>query len=124
MNDFYSLSEQLIWGLEVTVMGMVVVFIALVLVSGSLGIFRAIGNSKKKMKHLPKQNKNIAPTATPMQDDGISPEIIAAISAAVAVVLDSRYQVKRIRYQKVERNHPWKLQGIASIMNSHSFPRK
>jgi hypothetical protein len=76
------------------------------------------------MKHLPKQNKNIAPTATPMQDEGISPEIIAAISAAVAVVLDSRYQVKRIRYQKVERNHPWKLQGIASIMNSHSFPRK
>jgi len=48
MNDFFSLSEQLTWGLEVTVMGMVVVFIALVLVSGSLGIFRAIGNSKKK----------------------------------------------------------------------------
>jgi len=121
-----SIANQMIWGLKIAFIGMTVVFSALVLVSLSISIFRIDFHSlckRKKVEQDKVENKaedTVATSPVPVVEDSISPEVIAAISAAVAVVLDGAYRIKKVHYHK-SHSSAWKNQGIINIMDSHNI---
>jgi hypothetical protein len=56
--------------------------------------------------------------SAPATRDGISPEVMAAISAAVAVATQKRFRIKRIRYREAPPLDAWSRQGRIMIMTS------
>jgi hypothetical protein len=61
--------------------------------------------------------ENIGASAAP------SPEVMAVISAAVAVTLGQKARIRRIRYWRARPTSAWAIQGRVSIMNSHGIRR-
>ncbi|MCK6626575.1 MAG: hypothetical protein L6R45_15530 [Anaerolineae bacterium] len=52
-----------------------------------------------------------------------SPEVMAVISAAVAVTLGQKARIRRVRYWRARPTSAWAVQGRISIMNSHGTRR-
>lgn len=52
-----------------------------------------------------------------------SPEVMAVISAAVAVTLGQKARIRRVRYWRARPTSAWAIQGRISIMNSHGIRR-
>lgn len=92
--------EQLSFGLSVAVIGILVVFAGLVLLILFLKLFELVFHERKKKLPAAKAE---APTAVlpaqPAHDEGIAPDVIAAITAAVSAVWqeDSAFIVRRVR---------------------------
>lgn len=130
--------ENLTFGLEVTLIGNLVVFSALVLVWQIMDAFRTSlwGLPERLMMLirylLTKKQKLPAPVARQVETTPvistppagtISPDIVAAITAAIAVTIDKKFMITRIRYRQQPPEGAWNKHGIASIMTSHSPKR-
>lgn len=117
-----TFAEQIGWGLKIAAIGMGVVFSALVLVALAISIFRIDfkRNKKNEKQENKAENVAVAQVPVPVAEDTISPEVIAAISAAVAVVLDGSYRITKVQHHK-SNSSAWKNQGIMNIMNSHNI---
>lgn len=63
-----------------------------------------------------------APQAKSVSDDGVSPKILAAISAAVAVVVGSKARVTSVRI--ANHSPSWTAAGRRSLMVSRRLPRR
>lgn len=99
-----SLGQVLLHGLEYTVIGMGTVFCVLIFISFCIMLMGLILNGKK-----PKAAAAAAPAeateeneATAQEEDGVSPEIVAAIMAAIQMKLDAEvgeggYRLRNIR---------------------------
>ncbi len=111
------LLEELIYGLQLTAIGMGVVFLALSVVSIIISLFDRFGREKQPVAE---QSQAGAVVEEP-QTDVILPEVIAAISAAVAVAVGKKARVTHIR-QSVP-SVAWQRQGRATIMASHVTKR-
>jgi sodium pump decarboxylase gamma subunit len=115
----------LIFGLQLTIIGMGVVFTALTLIIYVLKLMDRLtpwlvklgGSGAHGHGH---EDQAVAPTETL---EGLSPEVMAAISAAVAVAIGKRARVRRIRYRSAQPGTAWSVQGRASIMASHQVKR-
>ena len=109
-------------GVQITVIGLTVVFIALALLAWILSYFDNIDawitNRKTKTQAQPTEA-----VAEKSVDQGISPEIIAAISAAVAVAIGGKAKIKHVRYRRQMADPTWQTQGRATIMASHTISR-
>ena len=119
MEDF-TFAGQMLWGLKIAVIGMLVVFTALVLVALSISIFRIDFKRNKKRAKQENKTENTVVAPVPVAEDTISPEIVAAISAAVAVVLNGSYRITKVHHHKTNSS-AWKNQGIINIMDSHNI---
>lgn len=53
----------------------------------------------------------------------VPPEVMAVISAAVAVALGEKARIRRVRYWRARPTSAWAIQGRISIMNSHGVRR-
>ena len=102
--------------------GLVVVFGALIVLTFVFWLFGAVaGNGKTKNKPVasppaesPKVNS--AAAQPPAADSGVPDEVVAVIAAAVAAMSDgtSQYTVRRIRPVRQTSGHPvWAAAGIA-----------
>lgn len=115
------------WGVLVSGIGVVfAVLLLLVLLCVIMGlIFKGIANRKKEkmaQKEQPRESASKAPpvappsvkSAPPVVEEGISQEVVAAISAAVTLVMGSD-QPFTIRSVKRSRNasNAWSAAGIA-----------
>ena len=111
-----------IFGVEITVVGLTVVFFALALLAWILSYFDRIDNwvSNRQSKS---QGTTVGSVAEKSVDEGISPEIIAAISAAVTVAIGRKVKIKHVRYRRQAANPTWQTQGRATIMASHAINR-
>lgn len=131
--------DNLRFGLEVTLIGNLVVFSALVLVWQIMDAFRTnLWGVPERLIMLCKwllakrqptpvtateaQNSQSTATAT-TPEKAITPEIIVAITAAVTVAIDKKFRITRIRYRHLPPEGAWNKQGIASIMGSHNPKR-
>ena len=113
------------WGLAwaTTATGMIVVFavlIILIIIVAVLGriMYTAAGKNRETAKKEP------APVAEPVKqpspapvlyaEEGVSPEVVAAISAAVAVMLSGEGKAFRIRsVRRVRESRPvWSMAGL------------
>jgi len=91
--------------LEVSLVGLAVVFGALVLIGLVISLLARLGDGEKH------EDDQQAPA-------GIPPEIIAAISAAVTMALGPGVRIKRVRYG-VSESETWSQQGRVIVMASH-----
>lgn len=105
--------------LAVTLTGLIVVFVALVILIVFVSIMGKIFDTFKGGKE--KKNNNslteaVAPKAVPAMEieDGISDEVIAVIAAAVAS-MSGNFAVKSVKRvsAKSSRRGAWGVQGIA-----------
>lgn len=104
--------NDLIFALKISAVGLSVVFIGLILISWLVGLLRFLDRPKV----LSSSSKPITTTESASQ---LSPKLVAVISAAVAVSIDKRFQIKRIRYRTGPQQMTWSKQGISTIMGSH-----
>ena len=113
------------WGLALatTATGLVVVFAVLLLLIIIVSIFGKImdslTNKPKKTKEEPKQinaapEKEETTTVQIEAEDGISEEVVAAISAAVATLISAEGKTCRIRsIKRTKENRPaWSAAGV------------
>lgn len=105
------------FALRLTGMGMGVVFTALLILSGLLIIAQRTYNPPAKE---PTSGGAVAPAPAEITTarDGLSPEVMAAISAAVAIATQKRFRIKRIRYRESPPLDAWSRQGRITIMTS------
>lgn len=117
--------EVLMQGVQIAAVGMTVVFLSLAFIAWILSYFDRID---RLLTYQPQPVPTEAPLTTsgaPVIKEGeISPEIIAVISAAVAVALGEKVQIKHIRYRHQPADRMWAVQGRATIMASHAIKRR
>jgi Na+-transporting methylmalonyl-CoA/oxaloacetate decarboxylase gamma subunit len=112
--------NDLLFGLSVTVIGLLVVFSGLILLIFSIKLItlfsNGIGNKQQPAQDAPADIDTEvyeAEEAAPVMDlePGITPELIIAITAAIAAVWqeDSGFIVRRIR--RVNNAAAWNLAG-------------
>lgn len=115
----------LVFGLQLTIIGMGVVFLALTLIIYTLKLMDRLTPWLVKLggsgEHGHEHTQQIA---APTETTGVlAPEVMAAISAAVLVAVGQRARIRRIRYRSAQPATAWSVQGRASIMGSHSVKR-
>ena len=85
-----TFQEAIPYGLKTTLLGMGVVFSVLIILIAVLSVFKLVfykGDAKKEKAPAPVPDPIPAPVAaTPAMDDA---ELVAAITAAIAVVMDA-----------------------------------
>lgn len=105
----------------VVITGLVVVFTALLglwLVVAVFGrIFSAAGNAKKSADAPAKAVPAVRPAPAPVVEEGISPEVVAAIAAAVAS-MDGNYSLRTVKRARKAAN-AWKQAGV--LQNTQPF---
>ncbi len=112
--------EAVTLAIQLAVVGMSVVFIALLLMIGLLSLMQRLDRSmtKSKTEAVPAAEPVVSPGAAPV-GDGLSPELMAAISAAVTVAMSRKVRVTRMRYLGTPPEATWSRQGRLTIMASH-----
>lgn len=124
-----TLAEKGITSAKVILTGLVVVFVVLLLLIGIIKIYSAIvqkvldtGNKKKTKEKIEGDIVSSVPsiTPTPVVQDGISEEVIAVISAAVATMYGSsaKPKIKSIKKSSTGRS-AWANAGV--IENTRPF---
>ena len=109
----------------VVLIGIVVVFSVLLLLTGIFWLFgKAIGNTQKEEKpaFIPVKKPAPTPDSTPAVSDDVSNEVVAVIAAAVASMSadGTKYVIRRIRPAVKIANRPtWGTAGITE--NTRSF---
>ncbi len=107
--------EQLTFGLSVALIGILVVFSGLVIIIGFIKIVGIFGADRKRK---PVENPAEAvtapaiPTPAPIVEEGVSPEIIAAITAAISAVMsqsEGGFVVRRVK--RVSNASAWNRAG-------------
>ena len=105
--------EKLIFGLTVALIGMFVVFVGLVIL---IGFIKLIALAGKEKKAKPVEQPDVLPTPQiavpqPVMAQGVTPEVLAAITAAIAAVWqgDTGFVVRHVR--RVHNAPAWNLAG-------------
>ena len=121
-------------GFLVALIGISVVFFALVLIFVALTLFDRIDrwmierNKEPELEpdayNLPKAAAAPASAPEPVVEEGISAEVVAAIGAAIVAAFDQTVQVKTIRYRREAANPQWHLQGRVAHVSSRNLTKK
>jgi Na+-transporting methylmalonyl-CoA/oxaloacetate decarboxylase gamma subunit len=117
-------------GLVLMVVGMFVVFMALVLVGTALVVIRKAAEEKPvKPKATSAPKSTPAPVArTPVETTGegeLDGRMIAILTAAAAAVVGGPVRLRRVQFLKGRTDGSWSAAGRSHIHSSHNFqPRK
>ena len=118
-------------GFLVALIGISVVFFALVLIFVALTLFDKLDRwmaERNKEPELEPDAYNLpkaaaAPAPAPVVEEGISAEVVAAIGAAIVAAFDQTVQVKTIRYRREAANPQWHLQGRVAHVSSRNLTK-
>ncbi len=115
-----QLGEAMSQGLQVTGLGLLIVFSVLVILMIVLYLFKVIfyRDPAKTAKKAPVQE--VAPVAEAAKDDVDEEELIAVLTAAVAASLNtSTYNLQIKSYRRVNNNTPaWNKAGVTETINN------
>lgn len=106
--------EKFTFGLGVAGLGMIVVFAGLVLLIGFITILGVAAKERKKPAPKTEQKAEAVaapPVQTAVAEDGVSPEVIAAITAAIAAVWESPNGFVVRHVKRVSNASAWKRAG-------------
>jgi Na+-transporting methylmalonyl-CoA/oxaloacetate decarboxylase gamma subunit len=114
-------------GLALTVVGVAIVFAALVVLMLVVTALNALFGAREASVETPAAAAAAAPVSAPVAPapvpvEGaarISPRVLAVICAAAAAALGARAQVTRVRFVESGRRGHWTASGRANIMASH-----
>lgn len=102
---------------KLTWFGLIVVFLALSLVASTVALFSYLETRHADRKKASQAEAEVEAAA--VAEPGISPEVVAAISAALSASLGHKTRIHRIRYRRASPENTWSRQGRISIMASH-----
>jgi hypothetical protein len=105
--------ETLLYGVKISIISLGVVFVVAFLLQWLISFFVYL-DQRLSIRSVPGREP---------AGDELSPELVAVISAAVAVALDKKVRIKHIRYRYKEIETMWTVQGRAMIMASHTIKR-
>lgn len=112
---------ELMDGISLMVVGMGVVFFALITLWALLGLlgFRRAEAPKPAVAPQPAAPAPApAASAAPASQDEITPEIYAMITAAVVAVAGRRARIQRVRFVR-QADESWAIHGRQAIQASH-----
>ncbi len=112
------MNEELMFGVQLTVTGMTVVFSGLVLLFVLMTIFQRV-DRWLLARSQSTDNTPSASDALPDHDGTVPPEIIPVIAAAVAVATGRQVRIRRIRYRARPAETSWSKEGRLTVMGSH-----
>lgn len=117
--------DPIVFALQLTFTGMGVVFLALLLLSFLIGLSqRFLAPPAEPEVEISVIESTPTPSTIALPSgDGLTPETMAAITAAITVAIGSRYRIKRIRYLEDHAPDAWSRQGRVTIMTSHRGSR-
>ena len=128
--DAMSMGDKVMGALITTLMGMGITFVVLLLIWGLIAIMTKIMDNNDKTPVAPKASKPAPTAAAPTApaaiavEAGISGEIVAAISAAIAAISDVGIKNNLI-VRKINRisgeNTPWRSAGESECIDSRKF---
>lgn len=105
--------QQLTFGLSVALIGILVVFVGLCIIIFFIKVISLLGGGKGKAKpSAPKASAPTIPTPAPIVDEGVTPDIIAAITAAISAVMaggEGGFRVRRVK--RISNASAWSLAG-------------
>lgn len=105
--------NELLFGLSVAAIGIMVVFAGLVLLIGCVKLITLASTERKTKQDKPAApaEKAVEPAPVAEIPQGVSPETIAAITAAIAAVWegDTGFVVRRVR--RVHNAAAWNVAG-------------
>ncbi len=108
-------------GLLIALLGLVVTFASLSLLALVMG---AIGRAERWRRTLTQRRFQAeADRRAGDEPDGISPETVAVIAAAVEVAAGSPARVRTVRYLR-GREGSWSRMGRLQVMASHAVVRR
>lgn len=117
------MGEALGIALQLTIVGMSVVFLALTLLVLLLTLFKRLDAQLSRPKEVIDQIDVAKTPSIPVSTEELAPELLAAISAAVAVATTKKIRITRIRYRGERPEPAWSRQGRTAIMGSHQVRR-
>ena len=104
-------------GIPLAVMGILVVFMALVLVVISISLLPRI------LAPFTRSQESKSTALQPVSDDELPEETLVVIAAAVAAVLDRPHRIVHIRGM-TPADHGWSLEGRLQQHQSHRIPHR
>lgn len=110
--------SALLKGVVLMVVGMGVVFVALTVILGLILLVRKILEEKPVPATQPEQVST--PAQQPVQaDDGVTPELVAVLTAAAVVATGKPVRLRRIAITGARSGDAWVAGGRQSLMGSH-----
>lgn len=125
-------AESIFLALRMTIVGISVVFGALVMLVLLLYAFQWLDRAltarserakAPKLEPTPAPAPAAAPSTNGVHADGLSPELVVIIATAAAVAVGQPVIVHRIRYRSEPFEPAWARQGRLTIMASHTPKR-
>ncbi len=113
------MSESLVFTLKLAVFGMGIVFIALVVISSAIALFKKVDERwEQRESHQAKAAFDKSPT--------IDNTTLVLIAAAAATMIKGRFYIRSVRkiLPRDAVRSPWSVQGRATLHGSHVPPRK
>lgn len=113
------MSETISYGLNLTLIGLFIVFAALTAIAVGVGIMRWLDVKGQQREAAEKE-------AALQKEQTIDELTLVLISAAVATVLQGRYYIRSVRRIPLvgETTSPWSAQGRAVLLGSHVVSKK
>ncbi len=105
----------MIEALRISAIGIFIVFFALVIISLCIAMVGKLFTKKSRPKNANVENEGVGS----INVDGITPEILAVITAAVNSAYDCSIKIKSIGVLHRESNYG--IQGRMKIMSSHKI---
>ena len=117
-NEMYA--ETMYIALQIAGVGLTVVFIALILITLLTSNFDRIDHWLHRSKTAEKAPPPVEamPVVAEPAADGLSPEVMVAISAAIDAAISKKVRISRIRYRQAPAGSAWQVQGRTTIMGS------
>jgi hypothetical protein len=121
-------ADPLIEAIELALVGLSIVFVALLAIMGMLTLLRLVPPDptvEVQLSPKPKPAAAAVGLQEPAEDDDeISPQVLTVISAAVCAALGPGARVRRVRIASPQQHEPWAEIGRKEIHSSHRLPRR
>jgi len=114
------MEQKLIESVLLLVVGLTVVFLALILLAGMI---RLLEWTDRRVNSL-RIKKYAEKVETHKVDEEINDEIVAVLSAAVSTTLRRPVRIRKIRFLTGEPAEAWAVTGRLNIMASHAITRR
>lgn len=114
----FTVGGALLEGVQVTVLGMAIVFAVLIILMLVLMAFRAIFYKETPKEEAAPATPPVAPVAEPEEEED-EEELIAVLTAAAAACMNtSTYNLKIKSYRRIGNSSPaWNKAGLTDAVN-------
>ncbi len=129
--------ELLVQGVQLTLVGLTVVFIGLLLLVGVVSLFRLIEQPKDKPQAQSTATDSALPVSRAISaadevarqisaatDAGVSPTLVVVLAAAAHELLGQPVRITRVRYRATPSDQGWARLGRVGIMAGHQAVRQ